>query len=331
MGDDLTSLGEFGLIQRLVQRLASPAGVILGPGDDAAILNPRPGLLLATTDMLIEGVHFDLSFSGPADVGFKALTVSVSDIAAMGGSPWWATIALGVPAGTSIETLDGLYDGLAEAARAHGVAIVGGDTVAAPSLTVSITLAGTADSPVRRDGARAGDVIGVTGDLGAAAAGLALLRAANEDSAARALADANPDLLAAHRRARARVSEGLAAAAAGATAMIDVSDGLAADIGHICERSGLGAVIDEDAIPVARGVAEVASWLGRAPWEIALGGGDDYELVITLPDSSVGALARAFEGVPLTVIGRMQEGSGLRLAGGGEIAAAGWDHFGGRR
>ncbi|MFA5890096.1 MAG: thiamine-phosphate kinase [Actinomycetota bacterium] len=329
MHHDLSSIGEFGLIRRLVGRLDPAVGVIVGPGDDAAVLAPRPGFVLATTDMLVEGVHFDLRFSGPADVGFKALAVNVSDVAAMGGSPWWATVALGVPAGTPVEVLEGIYDGLAEAARAYGVAVAGGDTVIAPALILSVSMTGTAGPhpPVCRDGARAGDVICVTGDVGAASAGLTLLRAAATDPDARALLKRYPGLAVAHRRARARVAAGRAAAEFGATAMIDVSDGIWADVGHICERSGLGAVINEAAVPIASGVAEVAERLSCKSWELALGGGDDYELVIVLPESAVPNLAGALGEVALTVIGRMQEGSGVALVGGSKIPSFGWDHF----
>ena len=334
VGEDARDLGEFGLIERLVARLGTPGeSVVLGPGDDAAAVG-FGGTALATADLLLEGGHFDLAFSSAGDVGWKALAVNVSDIAAMGGVPRYALVSLGAPASTPVATLEALYDGLGECARAFGVSVVGGDTVSSDRLIVSVAVLGEAgpSGVVTRGGARPGDVVCVTGSVGGAAAGLWLLRAAHEDDRSVALIERFPALAAAHRRPTPRVREGLAAAAAGATAMIDVSDGLAADIGHICEASGLGVEIREASVPVAGGVNDVAVWAGTDPKRLALGGGDDYELAIAIPAVQVPALAEALAPTPVTPVGEfvgdgrvLIERDGVRSP----LAGLGWDHFGG--
>jgi thiamine-monophosphate kinase len=325
VGEDLADLGEFGLIRRLLEHL--PAGDLIVPvGDDAAVAR-GPAELMATADLLVEGRHFDLAFSSPADVGFKAITVNVSDIAAMGGRPLYALVSLGAPSATPATVIESLYEGIAEAARAHHVTIAGGDMVGADQLIVSVALLGEPGSGgvVRRSGARVGDLLCVTGELGAASAGLALLRAAHDDPDASLLANRHSHLVEAHRRGRARVREGEAAAAAGARAMIDVSDGLIADAGHICEASGVGVLVDAEAVLLADGVEEVEAWLGRS--DLALAGGDDYELAIAMPADAIEALTRAVAPTALTVIGRFVEGTGVVLSGAPTPEASGWDSF----
>jgi thiamine-monophosphate kinase len=333
VGEDARDLGEFGLISRLVSRLAAPGeNVVLGPGDDAAAVR-LGGTALATADLLLEGLHFDLAFSSAGDVGWKALAVNVSDIAAMGGVPRYALVSLGAPASTPVAMLEALYDGLGECARAFGVWVVGGDTVGSDRLIVSVAVLGDAgpSGVVSRGGARAGDVICVTGSFGGAAAGLWLLRGAHEDERAVALLDRFPGLIAAHRRPTPRVREGLAAAAAGATAMIDVSDGLAADVGHICDASGLGVEIRAASVPVAGGVTDVAAWAGADPNRLALGGGDDYELAFAIPAAQVSALAEALAPTPVTPIGELVGDERILIERDGArspLAGLGWDHFG---
>ena len=333
VGEDARDLGEFGLIERLLSRLG-PSGenVLLGPGDDAAAVR-FGGTALTTADLLLEGVHFDLAFSSAGDVGWKALAVNVSDIAAMGGVPRYALVSLGASASMPVATLEVLYDGIGECARAFGVSVVGGDTVGSDRLIVSVAVLGDAgpSGVVSRGGARAGDVVCVTGSVGGAAAGLWVLRAAYEDERAVALLDRFPELAAAHRRPTPRVREGLAAAAAGATAMIDMSDGLAADIGHICDASGLGVEIRAASVPLADGVTDVAVWAGADANRLALGGGDDYELAIAIPAAQVSALADALAPTPITPIGEfvgdervLIERDGVRSP----LAGLGWDHFG---
>lgn len=325
VSEDLSDLGESGLIERLLERLPG-MDLVVPAGDDAAVVRTGPETI-AAADMLVEGRHFDLAFSPAQDVGFKALSVNVSDIAAMGGHPRYALVSLGAPAATPLSIVETLYDGIAEAASAYGVTVAGGDTVGADEIVVSIAILGEPGGGgiVRRGGARAGDLLCVSGDLGAAAAGLYLLRAVSGDPDAAALLHRHPHLAEAHRRGRARVREGEAAAVAGASAMIDVSDGLIADVGHVCERSGVGALIDGHAVPVADGVGDVELWSGRSG--IALTGGDDYELCIAIARDDVDALTRALAPTDVTVIGRFVEGGGVEVSGADVDETPGWDSF----
>lgn len=333
MGEDLSDLGEFGLIARLRERIRSGAGIVVGVGDDAAaVVLPAGRLVLATTDMLVEGIHFDFALSSPADVGYKALAASCSDIAAMGGVPRFALLSLGAPGSTPAETVDAVYEGLAEAEVAFGVHLVGGDVVRAEWVLLGVALLGEEGEAgvVRRSGARVGDVVCVTGALGGAAAGLALLRAAGADPQAHGILDRHEGLAVAHRRGRARCAEGLAAGRAGATAMIDVSDGLAADLGHVCDESGVGIEVLDAAIPLAPGVEEVAAWLGESPSALALGGGEDYELAITVPPARLEELTAALRPTPLTPIGEVVAQARTLLRADGTsvpLGAFGWDHF----
>ena len=325
MGEDLSDLGESEVIRRLLARL--PAGeLIVPPGDDAAAVTTGSETL-ATADLLVEGRHFDLAFSSPADVGFKALSVNVSDIAAMGGRPRYALLSIGAPSATPVSLLEGLYEGIGEAAQAYGVTIAGGDTVGADEIIVSVAMLGEpgVGGIVRRSGARVGDLLCVTGDLGAAAAGLFLLRAAGSDASARALAERFPDLIAAHRRGKARAREGEAAAGAGARAMIDVSDGLLADASHICEQSGVGVVIHAREVPCAPGVEETEQWFGSEG--IALSGGDDYELCFAIAPDDLDAATRALSPTTVTAVGRFVEGAGVEVSGAATPATSGWDSF----
>lgn len=321
MGETLSDLGEFGLIGRLLARVpTTDRSVVVGAGDDAAVLQVGDRRLIATTDLLVEGRHFDLNLCSPADAGWKALTVNVSDVAAMGGRPLWALVSLGAPADTPAALLDELYDGVGEAAAGAGVTVAGGDTVAAPMLLVSIALLGEpgAGGVVTRSGAIEGDLLCLTGTLGGAAAGLALLRRAGESSA-RTLLDRFPALAAAHRRPNARVREGLAAAAASVHAMIDISDGLQQDAGHLAAASGVGVIFEPDP-PRAPGVVEVEAWLADAAPSLAEAGGDDYELAMAVAPDGLDRLREAIAPTPLTVVGRF-----AGPVGRGGIP--GWDSF----
>lgn len=329
-----SDLGEFRLIDRLVAKLGEAGDrVVIGPGDDAAAVRIGEATALATADMLLEGVHFEIGLSTPADVGWKALAVNLSDIAAMGGVPRFALVSLGAPAETPAATLEEIYEGLAECALAFGVAIVGGDTVRADELIVSVAVIGESGPSgiVTRGGATPGDVVCVTGALGGAAAGLALLRAAASDECAASVLDRFPALADAHRRPMPRVREGLSAAQAGATAMVDVSDGLGQDVGHICESSGTGVLLSGAQIPLAAGIPEVARWAGVDPLRLSLGGGDDYELAIAVPAESLDALRAAVGSTQLTRIGEITARDRLVLRRDDgteeELSSLGWDHF----
>jgi thiamine-monophosphate kinase len=317
---DLGRLGERGLIRRIRgSRVASGApGVEVGIGDDTAVLTVPPDhRLLATTDLLIEDIHFRRSSASPADIGWKALEVNLSDIAAMGGIPRWALVALAVPAGTDVEAVDAFYVGMAEAAAPHAVAVVGGDTSASPDgWMVNVTLLGVhPGAPRLRSDARPGDAIAVTGNLGASAAGLYALEVGPDRARASGLAPGSlADIVAAHLRPRARVAEGRwLGEALGVHAMIDCSDGLATDLEHICRESGVGARVRLDHVPVAAPALAAARALGMNARDWAVGGGEDYELLFTCEPGAADRLAAglsAATGTPLTVIGRIEGDAG---------------------
>jgi thiamine-monophosphate kinase len=259
--------------------------VEVGIGDDAAVLSPTPGRrLVVTTDVLVEGRHFAAGLSSPADWGWKAVAVNCSDVAAMGGLPRWLVLALTAPAATPVEVLDELFAGIGEACAAFGVELVGGDLSDGPALSLAVTALGEAERVVTRAGARPGDRLAVSGPLGAAASGLALLR--RGDAAARELLGHFPALAAAHRRPCPDLGAGPRLARAGASAMLDVSDGLAGDALHLAEASGTGLEIDDGAVPLAPGVREAAELLGRDPVALGLGGGEDFVLAAALPPST---------------------------------------------
>ncbi|HZD65530.1 MAG TPA: thiamine-phosphate kinase, partial [Acidimicrobiales bacterium] len=271
--------GELAAIETLRRLLPGPPPGETWLGDDAAVVTPPGragggGRLLLATDLAVAGVHADLELVGLADLGWKAVAVNVSDIAAMGASPGQVVVAVAGPPATALETL---YEGIEAAAQRWSCPVVGGDLANARVLVVSVALTGAVPSgcgwdPVLRSGARPGDQVFVTGPLGASAAGLRALRAGRRDPAGQALA-------ARHRRPVARVAEGLAAATGGARAMIDVSDGLASDLSHLARASGVG--VDLAVVPVAEGATEAD----------ALGGGEDYELVFAAPDGAAVAAA----------------------------------------
>ena len=246
------------------------------------MLEPTAGhRLVVTTDVLVEGLDFSAALSEPEDWGWKAVVANLSDLAAMAAEARWLVLALTVPEATPVATLERLYAGVGQACRAFGVALVGGDVSAGPALSLAVTALGEAERAVPRSGARPGDRLAVSGPLGAAAAGLAML--SSVDPAAADLLARFPGLAAAHRRPVPALAMGLALARAGATAMIDVSDGLAGDALHLAEASGTGLEIHDSAVPLAPGVAEAAALLGHDPLELALGGGEDFVLAAALP------------------------------------------------
>ncbi len=333
--------GEDALLSAALRALGPAAlgtGVLAGIGDDAAVLAPPPGLsLVATVDMLVEGQHFLLEGDGALtleDIGWRTLAVNLSDIAAMGARPLWALSSLGVRSGFGVAEMERLYSGMAEAARAHGVAIVGGNMArVAERLIVDITVIGACVRPVRRTGAVVGDRICVTGRLGSAAAGLAVLRrAASASSLPESVVSA---VLSAQRRPTPRIQEGLALAALpGVRAMCDISDGLCRDLSRLCAR-GLGAVLWRPALPVPSPVRAVAAALDGDPVAWALRGGEDYELLCAIAPGDVAAAQAALSatrGAELHVIGEFVPGEGLWMADGPGGAAhrlqpTGWDPF----
>ena len=322
---DVSDLGEFGLIERLAKAAGAerPEALIVGIGDDAAAWRVNDAVVLATTDTLVEGVHFLPGRTPWADLGWKALAVNVSDIAAMGGEPQYALVTLALPPQTPVDSVDALYEGLRECAREYGVTVAGGDVVRAPQMAITVALLGRAEIDgegrprlMRRDGARAGYAVAVTGTLGGSAAGLRRLKEG---------APADDPLVRVHLRPRPPLATARRAAELGVPCAIDVSDGLLQDLGHVCEMSGLGAVVRAAAMPVSDGLREANPDEALA---LACAGGEDYELLLVAPPEMLDALGT------VTVIGEMEEsaerrprlvdeaGNEVRLA-----VAGGWNHL----
>ena len=309
-------MGEFDLLRRLREALPpAPARVHVGVGDDAAV-TAGGGALVTSVDLLVQDVHFRRDAATPAQIGHKALAAALSDLAAMGAPAGEAYIAMTVPPELSEDEFMELLGGVTDLAAATGATLAGGDISAGPILTLGVTVVGRLATPaeaVRRDGARAGDVLAVTGELGGAAAGLLLL---GDGASAGVDAGVREDLLARQLTPQPQLEAGRALAAAGARAMIDISDGLAADAGHIAAESGVHLALDADAVPVAAGVAEVAAAAGADPLDVALGGGEDYELLAALPPEGVDGARAAVQavGIPLTILGEVRVGAGVSVS-----------------
>ncbi|HEY6838741.1 MAG TPA: thiamine-phosphate kinase [Geobacteraceae bacterium] len=324
----LGQIGEFGLIDRIAARVTASRQVNIGIGDDAAAVAPSPGMLtLVTTDMLVEGIHFDLALTDARSLGRKALSVNLSDIAAMGGNPRQALLALAIPRELPVEFLDSFIDGVLSRGTEFDVTLIGGDTCASPSgLTISITVMGEQlpERVVSRGGARPGDLIFVTGTLGDSALGLELLR--------RGIRDGGP--VTRHLDPAPRVREGVALAATGLpTAMIDVSDGLLADLGHILRLSQVGACLELAQLPLSESFTAEGQGSSSDPFGLALSGGEDYELLFTAPPSAEAAIRSllASHATLVTVIGHITTAGELRISApdGGEYRPQrqGYNHF----
>jgi len=320
---------ELVLIERIAARTPTRPGTALGIGDDAAVLEIG-GSAIVTHDMLVDGVHFRRTTTGLRDLGRKALAVNLSDLAAMGAVPVAVIVGLGLPPGAlSPDEIDDIYAGMDDLARAHGVTVAGGDITTCPALVLAITAVGRPVEgvpPTLRSGARAGDVLCVTGVLGAAAAGLRLL----DDPGLLPALPERAALIDAHRRPEPRLAAGRVLAARGARAMMDISDGLALDAGRMAAASGLRARIELSALPLAEGVAAVASAVGADPALMGATGGDDYELLAAVPAEALAGVRAGLE-LPLTVVGVLGEGDpGVDLvdAAGGPVepGRAGWQH-----
>jgi thiamine-monophosphate kinase len=326
---------EFDLIAALVERLPPPGeGVRVGSGDDAAVTEPHQGASVTTVDAIVDGVHFTLPEFGPRAVGRKALAASLSDLAAMGAEPGEAYVALGVPEEMGSDDLLELADGLADVAEREGAWVVGGDVTRAPALSLAVTCVGHEPAGgrlVTRSGARPGDALVVTGALGGAAAALRLLEG---DDAPGLDPELRAGILGRQLDARPRLAAGRALAGAGATAMIDVSDGLGADAGHVARASGVRIEIEAARVPLAAGLRELAEAVTGDELAWALSGGEDFELLAALPaGAEEGARGAMPEGLELTVIGTVLPGEGVLVQAedGSEIEAGGFDHMRGSR
>ena len=309
----VADVGEFDLIRRVTHGRRQPTSTLLGPGDDAAVVAASDGRVVATTDVLVEGVHFRLDWSTPDQVGRKAVAVNLADIAAMGAVPTALLVGFGCPPDTPTSAVDELTDGMWAEASAAGAGVVGGDMVTSDMLVISITALGDLQgrAPVTRSGAGVGDVLAVCGRLGWAAAGLAVLHRGFRSPV---------NVVGAHRVPEPPYAAGPQAAKAGATAMADVSYGLLADVGHIATASKVAIDVRTSQLTVPQRIIEVASALGADPMRWVLTGGEDHALVATFP---------ADKTVPdgWTVIGSVRHGSGVTVDGQPYAGAAGWEHW----
>lgn len=321
---DISELGEFGLIDRLRAILGQAPDGEEWTGDDTAVLRAPAGTILFTSDMLVEGVHFDLELTGPADLGYKSIAVNMSDVAAMSGTPRRAVVSLGLRAGLQVEWVEDLYRGMKQCCDEFEAAVAGGDLSRSDCLVISVALLGNPAGRrvTLRRGARPGDAVCVTGTLGKSAAGYRLLRAGIKEG---------EDLKLAHLRPTPRVREAEVLRRHLPTAMIDVSDGFAADLGHLCESSRVGVVVSAADMPLPD-LSKLG--LDKTALDLALAGGEDYELCFTIPQDRFDKAASEVEkvtGTPVTRVGEIvdQARGRILLIEGDEhpLEVPGWDHL----
>ncbi|MDF2569258.1 MAG: thiL [Sporomusa sp.] len=330
--NELNELGEFGLIDLIKHdTINDHSSVVVGIGDDAAVVLPTPRQLqLLTTDMLVESVHFELTTTTPWQLGYKAIAVNLSDIAAMGGVPRHAVVSVALPRSTSADFVTNLYKGMKEICREFCVNIVGGDTVSSPQgLVINVTVAGEVEPAnlVRRCGAQPGDVVAVTGNLGSSAAGLDLLTAGEWEDF-----DFAWPLVTAHLTPRPQVKIGPLLAMAGATSMDDISDGLASEAHEIAKASHVGIRLYAKQIPLAPELAAAADQLNRQALDYALFGGEDFQLVFTMENGNYEALLASYPDLPVVKVGEVVEvDEGVTIVDDNgqvqKLEARGFNHF----
>ncbi|MBI5183486.1 MAG: thiamine-phosphate kinase [Nitrospinae bacterium] len=347
---DISQIGEFGLIKRIRRGLGyknkEVKEVVVGIGDDCAAIKLTKGLLLiATTDSLVEGVHFKLNTISPSLLGKKSVATNISDIAAMGGIPRYLLITIGIPPSLSVEYIDSLYKGIKEATESYNVIVIGGDTFRSDDrLIISITLIGEIEEEflVRRGGAKVGDKIFVTGSLGDSALGLEILESGINDSrSVKVTQQSSPqsspidEIISRHILPTPRLEEGRVLATKGlASAMIDISDGLASDLRRICEESVVGARIYLKELPISDTLNNIVFTQDKSPYDYALYGGEDYELLFTVRGDKVKDILRYWEGMktPIKEIGEIiEEDEGIVLIDEAyniiPLIRDGYDHF----
>ena len=308
----LADVGEFELIGELTSIFEQGEHVLVGPGDDAAVLRVRNGHIVVSTDLMVEGRHFRREWASAEDVGHRAAAQNLSDVNAMGGRATSLTVGLAAPADLPAQWALDFARGFAEECALVGASVVGGDLTRGDQLVVAVTvLGGCTVSPVLRGGAQAGDVLALTGRQGWAAGGLAVLGRGFRSPRV---------LVEAYRRPEPPYEAGRVAAEAGATAMIDISDGLLAEARHIAEASGVAVDVRRDAFEVPEPLEAVGSALGADPLGFILGGGDDHALLATFPD--VASVPDGWQ-----VVGSVAEGSGVTVDGGDYDGPTGWTHF----
>lgn len=331
----LSDLGEFGMIELLRRRYggaARPGEIAIG--DDAAVVRIPRGRAVLSTDMLLSGTHFSLDYFRPEEVGWRALSANLSDLAAMGATPLGYLVALAAPGDTTAATVDGIFRGMARAAAPSGMRLLGGDTCRGDRLVLCLTVAGALSRgrPLTRAGARPGDILYVTGVPGWSYLGLRLLRRGRPAEAAGWRREA----MRRHLRPEARWREGMAAGASGAvTAMIDLSDGLLPDLAHLLERDSLGAILREEALPMNSAFRKAAEAVRVDPLAALLAGGEDYELLMAVRPDRLGGFRRAIRAFPAspTAIGEVTGDPGIRVrrADGsvleGDALPRGFEHF----
>lgn len=307
--------GEFGLIARVTARLGKGPSCLVGPGDDAAVVVASDGRVVASTDVLVEGHHFRRDWSSARDVGHRAAAANLADIAAMGAEPTALLVALCAPPTLEAAWVEELADGLSAECALIGASVVGGDTSASPTLTIAVTALGTlaGRDPVLRSGARPGDVVAFAGRLGYAAAGYTVLSRGFRTPKV---------LVEAHRRPHVRYAAGPQAAQLGATSMIDVSDGLVADLTHVAAASGVAIDVRRDAFEVPAQMRDAASALGVDPYTWILTGGEDHAFAATFPPDT--ELPDGW-----TVVGSVSEAGDTAVTVDGQQlrGPAGWEHF----
>ena len=325
----ICEVGEFGLIRLLQEENLAP-GVIVGIGDDAAVVQPTPNCVtLLTTDMLVEGVHFILTTTDAWSLGWKAMAANLSDIAAMGGSPRHALISLALPQDCQVEFVQELYQGMRALAKEYNVGIIGGDTVSSlQGLVLNVVVTGEAlpQKVCYRSGAQCGDVVVLTGTVGDSAAGLWLLaqKEAQKESWAKPLEDR-------HLRPRPQVVWGKMLGEAGVNSLNDISDGLASEANEIAEASGVSIELRAADVPFSSEVLRAAAQAKINPLEWALYGGEDYQLLGTMSPDALTQLQREAPELPLAVIGTVSRGQGvyLRQSDGQRtlLQSRGYNHF----